>query len=77
MDQLVHLGRLRKGFMLALLGMNTHAPTLLMNIQTNVERLTRKIKFAKVIHGKPPFGNFFILTNTITESVRLAFPFQS
>jgi hypothetical protein len=58
-DQRVHLGRLGKSLMFALLRMNAHTPTLLMYIQTDVERLTRKINFAKVIHGKSPFGRFF------------------
>ncbi len=32
--------------------------TLLMDIETDVNRLTRKIKFVTLIHGKPPFGDF-------------------
>jgi hypothetical protein len=45
--------------MLAIRRMNTHAPTLPMHIQTDVDRLTRKIKFVTVNHGKSPFGSFF------------------
>jgi hypothetical protein len=57
-NQLVHFGRLGKCFMLALLRKNAHAPALLMDIETDVNRLTRKIKFVTLIHGKPPFGDF-------------------
>jgi len=39
---------------------NAHAPALFMNIQTDVNRLTRKIKFVTLNHGKPPFGESFV-----------------
>jgi len=32
------------------------ALTFLMNIQANINMLTSEIEFAKVIHGKFPFG---------------------
>jgi hypothetical protein len=59
-DQLVHFGRLGKCLMLAMLRKNAHAPALFMYIQTDVNRLTRKIKFVTVTHGKPPFGKVFV-----------------
>jgi hypothetical protein len=59
-DQLVHFGRLGKGLMLKMLRKNTHAPALFVDIQSDVNRLTRKIKSAtlNITHGKPPFGEF-------------------
>jgi len=61
-DKLVHFGRLGKGFMLTMLRKNAHAPALLVDIQSDVNRLTCKIKFVTVVHGKPPFGEFCGLT---------------
>jgi hypothetical protein len=76
--QKVYLGRLREGFMLANRRMNAHAPTLFVHIQTDVNRLTRKINFVTLNHGKSPFGVFFYFSQkTITENSRLAFPFSS
>jgi hypothetical protein len=59
-DKLVHFGRLGKGFMLAMLRKNAHAPTLFVDIQSDVNMLTTEIKSATLIqvHGKPPFGKF-------------------
>jgi hypothetical protein len=58
--------------------MNAYAPALLVDIQTDEDRLTRKIKFVIVTHGKSPFGGFFSYPEkTITENLRLAFPFSS
>jgi hypothetical protein len=39
--------------------MNAYAPALFVDIQTDEDRLTRKIKFVTVTHGKSPFGRFF------------------
>jgi hypothetical protein len=60
MNQLVHFRRLAKALILTLLSRDTHAPALLVDIQTDVNRLTRKINSAtlNIIHGKPPFGEF-------------------
>jgi hypothetical protein len=60
--KLVHFGRLGEGFMLAMLRKNAHAPTLFVDIQSDVNMLTRKINSVTVIHGKPPFGEFCAAT---------------
>ena len=76
--QLVHLRGLGKCLMLEILRKNAHAPALLVDIQTDVNVLTRKINSATLTHGKPPFGEGFVCQQTtITEIVRLAFLFQS
>ena len=67
--QLVHFGRLGKCFMLAMLSKNAHAPALLVDIQTDVNRLTRKIKFVTLIHGKPPFGVFLFRNQNYSRNV--------
>jgi hypothetical protein len=59
-NQLVHLGGLGKCLMLAMFRKNAHTPALLMDIQTDVNVLTRKINSATVTHGKPPFGECFV-----------------
>ena len=59
MNQLVDFWRLAKGLILSLFRRNTHAPALLMHIQTHVNRLTRKIKFVTLNHGKSPFSVIF------------------
>jgi hypothetical protein len=58
-------------------GKNTYTPALFVHIQTDVNRLTRKIKFATINHGKPPFGENFVGNKIIAESKRLAFLFMS
>jgi hypothetical protein len=40
--------------------MNAHAPALFVNIHTNVNVLTREIKFGTFSHGKPPLGMFLL-----------------
>jgi hypothetical protein len=56
--QLVWLRRLGKGFKFTITRKHTHTPAFLVDIQTDVNRLTGAIKFAilNLIHGKPPFG---------------------
>jgi hypothetical protein len=44
--------------MFELIGIDTDAPALLMDIHADVNVLTCEIKFANVIHGKSPFGFF-------------------
>ena len=41
--------------MFKLIGKNTNAPTLLMDIHAYINLLTLKIKFANLIHGKSSF----------------------
>jgi hypothetical protein len=47
-------------FMCAMFGHDADAPVLLMNIHTRINVLTGEIRFAKVTHGKSPFGNNFV-----------------
>ena len=77
MNQFVRFRRLGKSLMLALFRKNAHAPTLLVDIQSHVNRLTRKIKFANMFHGKSPFGLFFYPKKVYPKASRLAFLFQS
>jgi hypothetical protein len=74
-DQCLHLRRLAKRFVLAMSGKDAHTPALFVHIQTDINRLTRKIKFATINHGKPPFGEDFVGNKIIAESQRLAFLF--
>jgi len=68
--------RLAKRFLLTVLSKDTHTPTLLVHIESDVNRLTREIKFARLIHGKSPFLRLDFVANTIlAESLRLAFVF--
>jgi hypothetical protein len=78
-DKLVHLGRLRKGFMLTMLRKNTHTPTLFVDIQSDVNMLTREIKFATLIqvHGKPPFGKFLRGTKNYIRKLETCLSFSS
>ncbi len=47
-----------------------------MHIQPDVNRLTREIKFATLIHGKSPFLRLdFVGNKIIAEIQRLAFVF--
>jgi hypothetical protein len=58
--QLIHFRRLVERLILPILREDTHTPALFVNIQTDVNRLTTKIKSAtlNITHGKPPFGEF-------------------
>jgi hypothetical protein len=47
---------LAKRLVLTVFGKNAHTPALFVHIQTKINRLTRKIKFATLVHGKSPFG---------------------
>jgi len=60
LDQLVHFRGLVECFVLATARKNTYTPALFVDIQTDINRLTSKIKSAtlNMIHGKPPFGEF-------------------
>jgi hypothetical protein len=44
--------------MFKMLGINADAPALFVDIHTDVNVLTREIKFVTFIHGKPPLGMF-------------------
>ena len=44
-DQRFHLRRLAKAFVLTMFRKNAYTPALFVHIQTDVNRLTRKIKF--------------------------------
>src|SRR4030042_1526550 len=70
MNQLVHFRRLAKVLILTICRRDTHAPTLLVDIQTHVDRLTRKIKFVTLnsTHGKPPFGKFLLSNKNYTRN---------
>jgi hypothetical protein len=41
-------------------GHNADAPALLVNIHPHINVLTAEIRFAKVTHGKSPFGSNFV-----------------
>jgi hypothetical protein len=55
--------RLAKRFVLTVLSKDTHTPTLFVHIQSDVNRLTREIKFATLIHGKSPFLRLNLVAN--------------
>jgi hypothetical protein len=57
-DQHMWIRWLRKVLMFEVVGQIADAPTFLMNIHADINVLTSEIKFAKVIHGKSPFGVF-------------------
>jgi len=46
--------------MCAVFGHNANAPIFLMNIHADINVLIGEIWFAKVIHGKSPFGSNFV-----------------
>jgi hypothetical protein len=52
--------RLGKGLMFKMIRQDRYAPTFFMDINADVKVLTSEIKFAKLIHGKSPFGVFFV-----------------
>ena len=58
--KLVRLGGLGECLVLAMVRKNAHAPAPLMDIQTDVNVLTRKINSATLTHGKSPFGECFV-----------------
>ena len=58
--QFLNLGRLVESLVFKLFSMNANAPTLFVNVHTDVNVLTREIKFATFIHGKPPLGMFLL-----------------
>ena len=72
MDQFIGLRRLAKAFMLPLLRTHIDLPVLFVNIQAQVNRLTSKIKFGTLNHGKPPFGEILSGNKIISERMRLA-----
>jgi hypothetical protein len=76
MNQLIHFRGLAKYFVLAILRINTYTPALFVHIQTDVNRLTRKINSVNVNHGKPPFGKILLGNKIIAENMRLAFFFN-
>jgi hypothetical protein len=65
--QRVYLGRLGKGLVFSVARKHTHTPAFLVDIQTNVNRLTGAIKFAtlNIIHGKPPFGEWCLVVQPL------------
>jgi len=75
--KLVHLGRLTEGFMLTILRMNTHAPTLFVDIQSDVNMLTSKINSVTLIHGKPPFGKILLTNKMIAEKYETCLSFST
>jgi hypothetical protein len=74
-EQFFHFRRLAKRFVLPMFRINAYTPTLFVHIQTDVNRLTRKINSANVKHGKSPFGRILFGDKTIAENMRLAFLF--
>jgi hypothetical protein len=78
MDQRVHLRGLVKRFILAIVRKDTHTPALFVDIQTDVNRLTRKIKSAtlNIIHGKPPFGKFLRGTKNYIRKLETCLSFS-
>jgi hypothetical protein len=68
---------LAKAFVLTMFRKNADTPALFMHIQPDVNRLTREIKFATLIHGKSPFFRLdFVGNKIIAEILRLAFVFS-
>jgi hypothetical protein len=76
LNQYLRFRRLAKGLVLTLLTKNTDAPAFFVHIQSDVNRLTREIKFATLIHGKSPFFRLnFVGNKIIAENLGLAFVF--
>ena len=80
MLQVVHQGfrfrRLAKAFVLTVFRKNANAPAFFVHIQPDVNRLTREVKFATLIHGKSPFLRLdFVGNKIVAEISRLAFVF--
>ena len=59
-------------FMRAVFGHNADAPALLVNIHADINVLTGEIQFAKVNHGKSPFGSNFVGLTKLCFKARLA-----
>jgi hypothetical protein len=59
-----HRRRLVEILVFTMTSINAYPPGLLVDIQTDVNRLTCEIKFATLrnVHGKPPFGMFLAQT---------------
>jgi hypothetical protein len=78
MGKLVHFRGLVKRLILAILRKDTYTPTLFVDIQTDVNRLTRKIKSATLnsIHGKPPFGEFLHRTKNYIRKLETCHSFS-
>jgi hypothetical protein len=76
--QLIHFRGLVKRLILAIVRKDTHTPTLFVDIQTDVNRLTRKIKSAtlNIIHGKPPFGEFLHRTKNYIRKLETCHSFS-
>src|SRR5512139_1749068 len=74
--QCFRVRRLWKPFGRRVLSKDTHTPTLFVHIQSDVNRLTREIKLATLIHGKSPFLRLdFVANKILAESLGLAFVF--
>jgi hypothetical protein len=78
MDQFVGFRRLVKRFILPILRKDTYTPALFVDIQTDINRLTRKIKSAtlNITHGKPPFGEFLRRTKNYTRKLETCLSFS-
>jgi hypothetical protein len=76
--QLIHFRGLVKRFILPILRKDTYTPALLVDIQTDVNRLTRKIKSAtlNITHGKPPFGEFLRGTKNYIRKIETCLSFS-
>ena len=80
MDQFVGFRGLVKRFILPILRKDTYTPALFVDIQTDVNRLTRKIKSATLnidSWASLLSVSFCVVPKTISENSRLAFLFQS
>jgi len=70
LHQCFRFRRLAKAFILTLFSKNADTPAFFVHIQPDVNRLTREIKFATLIHGKSPFLRLDFVANKIIAEIR-------
>jgi hypothetical protein len=77
LNQSFCLGPLAKRLVLTVFGKNAHTPALFVDIQTDINSLTRKIKSAtlNITHGKPPFGEFLRGTKNYIRKIETCLSF--
>jgi len=61
-SQNLRIGRLTIRFMFQMCAVDAHVPTLLVDVEFDINVLTGKIEFVYNVHGKPPL-NVFVVEN--------------
>jgi hypothetical protein len=70
------LRRLAEAFVFPMPRVDAHLPGFLVDIQTDVNRLTRKIKFVTLNHGKSPFSVIFLQQQNYIRVYETCLPFS-